>query len=257
MRRDYETLLRDVQSQNTSTSSLAANELAQRSRDDASSFPFLRVVSSLSDRELSAVRASQTEGDEEDRLAEALCQVRLRIGKEWISRDGTRESLPDNLASLADRVLCLRAVARLESSLDLSADRSELSTVLAQASTGQTAVIAAFWAETEVSNGGFLQFFSNPSGVLAPELIQGLGLIDAADYIPVVRGALGVVKWHDLDDRPSESVLRTIVEDESNRDMDRWDEAFHELNRRRPLISLAAAYVRSHPDDFFRSRSAR
>lgn len=44
-------------------------------------------------------------------------------------------------------------------------------------------LLAAHWLDSEVCNGGFHQFFSNPTGVLAPEALtafQDLGLDDAA-----------------------------------------------------------------------------
>lgn len=47
-------------------------------------------------------------------------------------------------------------------------------------------ILAAHWCQSEVNNGGFDQFFSNPTGVLAPEAEAGfraIGLTEAADIV--------------------------------------------------------------------------
>jgi hypothetical protein len=47
-------------------------------------------------------------------------------------------------------------------------------------------LLAAHWCQSEVSNGGFLQFFYNPTGVLAPEAAEGvrsLGMLQIATVI--------------------------------------------------------------------------
>ena len=38
-------------------------------------------------------------------------------------------------------------------------------------------LLAAHWCRSEVFNGGFHQFFSNPTGVLAPEAVSGFKAI--------------------------------------------------------------------------------
>ena len=47
-------------------------------------------------------------------------------------------------------------------------------------------LLAVHWALSEIENGGFHQFFANPTGVLAPEAAQGferIGLPEVADLI--------------------------------------------------------------------------
>ena len=50
-------------------------------------------------------------------------------------------------------------------------------------------LLAAHWLQSEVCNGGFHQFFTNPTGVLAPEAIAGLWAIGLGDLADVAEQA--------------------------------------------------------------------
>ncbi len=51
-------------------------------------------------------------------------------------------------------------------------------------------LIAAHWLYSEVSNGGFHQFFHNPTGVLAPESVQGFQIIGLTDVAEMTAEAM-------------------------------------------------------------------
>jgi hypothetical protein len=53
-------------------------------------------------------------------------------------------------------------------------------------------LLAAHWCVSEVGDGGFVQFFSNATGVLAPEAVLGLEAIGLGDAAAVVRDAMKV-----------------------------------------------------------------
>jgi hypothetical protein len=53
-------------------------------------------------------------------------------------------------------------------------------------------LLAAKWCESEVCNGGFHQFFGNPTGVLAPEAAMGFRAIGMPALADLVEKALGV-----------------------------------------------------------------
>ena len=53
-------------------------------------------------------------------------------------------------------------------------------------------LLAAKWCESEVCNGGFHQFFSNPTGVLAPEAAMGFRAIGMPALADLVEQALAV-----------------------------------------------------------------
>lgn len=63
---------------------------------------------------------------------------------------------------------------------------------------------AAHFCQSEVHNGGFLQFFHNSTGVLAPEAIEGFAVIGMPTLASIVKEAastLGVPYPRDRDDR--------------------------------------------------------
>ena len=54
---------------------------------------------------------------------------------------------------------------------------------------------AAFWCQSEVCNGGLLQFFGNPTGVLAPEAVEGfrdIGQPQVSDLLADAMALLGL-----------------------------------------------------------------
>jgi hypothetical protein len=63
---------------------------------------------------------------------------------------------------------------------------------------------AAHWCQSEVCNGGLHQFFSNTTGLLAPEALDGFRAIGAADWAEILAEAMkhfGAPYPRDRDDR--------------------------------------------------------
>ena len=49
---------------------------------------------------------------------------------------------------------------------------------------------AAYWCHEEVCNGGLFQFFHNPTGLMAPEALEGFRAIGAAVWADVLAEAM-------------------------------------------------------------------
>ena len=60
---------------------------------------------------------------------------------------------------------------------------------------------AAHFCQSEICNGGFTQFFSNSTGVLAPETVEGFVAIGQAKVANVVRRAMSTLGSPYLRDR--------------------------------------------------------
>jgi hypothetical protein len=60
---------------------------------------------------------------------------------------------------------------------------------------------AAHFCQSEICNGGFTQFFSNSTGVLAPETVEGFMAIGQAKVANVVRRAMSTLGSPYLRDR--------------------------------------------------------
>jgi hypothetical protein len=52
-------------------------------------------------------------------------------------------------------------------------------------------LFAAHWCQSEVRNGGLHQFFSNSTGVLAPEALQGFRAIELWKWAAILEKAMG------------------------------------------------------------------
>jgi hypothetical protein len=65
-------------------------------------------------------------------------------------------------------------------------------------------LLAAHWILSEVANGGLLQFFLNPTGVLAPEAAQGfdrMGLSEVAELVRKAMAYFGATYPREMEER--------------------------------------------------------
>jgi hypothetical protein len=87
---------------------------------------------------------------------------------------------------------------------------------------------AGHCCQSEVCNGGFHQFFSNTTGLLAPEALEGFRAIGAADWAKILAQAIqyfGTPYPRDLDHREEFLPLR------QRRPREEW-EPFYQLDER-------------------------
>jgi hypothetical protein len=120
---------------------------------------------------------------------------------------------------------------------------------------GQRALLALHWCVTETTNGGFDQFFTNPSGLLVDEAVAAfrhIGVPEASTLLEQARVILAR--------RPAEPDPDAADFDEAD-DADRFDAylaQYESLEERfyalvdSELYPRAAAYVRAHPLEFTR-----
>lgn len=111
-------------------------------------------------------------------------------------------------------------------------------------------VFSAIWSvESEVNNGGFLQYFSNSSCETAGFIVDALETIDAPAAADICRRAIDLAFPDGL---PSDQeAMRNIVEDFSDEIVDNLeildDEFFKYPDN---LTELLFAYVSKHPEEF-------
>jgi len=123
------------------------------------------------------------------------------------------------------------------------------------ATPGQRAFYVLHWTISEVSNGGFHQYFYNSTGYLAPEAITGAELLGASEYANVIRRATSIF--------PSEEALRDldqrqeILEQATDNQiafLSSLDDALYALLEsptQNPAV-LFGPYIEAHPEEFFR-----
>jgi hypothetical protein len=89
-------------------------------------------------------------------------------------------------------------------------------------------LFAVWWCDSEVCNGGFHQFFSNSTGVLAPEALEGFREIGLRECADVVEAA---IDWFDTpyprDREARHAALRAIELPGEKREQ--WD-PFNDLD---------------------------
>ena len=87
---------------------------------------------------------------------------------------------------------------------------------------------AGHWCQSEVCNGGFYQFFSNSTGILAPEALAGyraIGLAEWAEILAVAMEFFGNPYPRDRGDRDA------LLPERQRLHQEEWD-PFYELNVR-------------------------
>ena len=154
-----------------------------------------------------------------------------------------------------DAELTWRVIAPAYDALPIYDGPEAVARDLERLTSGQRALLAMHWCVSETLNGGFDQFFMNPSGLLTDELLIGLERIGVPEAADIVRAARGV-----LVSRPPDADTTAPGFDEAD-EADRFDAylaQYEELQDRfqalidGELYARAAAYVRSHPEEFVR-----
>jgi hypothetical protein len=89
-------------------------------------------------------------------------------------------------------------------------------------------LLAAYWCQSEVRNGGFHQFFSNSTGVLAPEALdafRSIGLTEWAEILAEAMQVFGTPYPREREDRQER------LSEFKGRKREEWD-PFHSLDDR-------------------------
>jgi hypothetical protein len=109
----------------------------------------------------------------------------------------------------------------------------------------QRAPHLAFWYETEVQNGGHLQFFENrPASLIAPTL-SALQVLGAESYVPILDKAAG--RWRSRL-RQKSSTPEAYVEAALSGEFQDLDGAYYDAQP--PMTQLLENYLNLKQDEF-------
>ena len=122
----------------------------------------------------------------------------------------------------------------------------------------QGLLMAAFWCMSEVCNGGFHQFFSNPTGVLAPEAVRGfefLGMAEASRIVAKAMERMGIPYPRDEEKRIQ--ILAGLrpageVPEDWGGPFQDLDQAFYKCSGSTKFASQADDFVRRNLELFFK-----
>jgi hypothetical protein len=166
-------------------------------------------------------------------------------------RRDTRGAFPP-----AGKDVLFHAVDPIWKSVDIYSTAERYLRQSAEVGEAQLLLFAARLCDSEVCNGGLHQFFSNPSGVVAPEAVLGfrrLGLDAAADLVTKAIAQFGDPFPRDRDERCGKlSHLEKPGKTRAERD------PFYEMDSVYYRVcpssgEHAERHVREHRADFFRN----
>jgi hypothetical protein len=109
--------------------------------------------------------------------------------------------------------------------------------------------------ETQVNNGGFNQFFYNPSGQYAEMALRSLNLIGATEYYEILQKAIETYMNEkdnlELQNLYSQRTLEGFSKSYKLTLLSEWDEKFYALGE--CLHHLRMDFIRSNPEMFIGS----
>ncbi len=114
-------------------------------------------------------------------------------------------------------------------------------------STAQRQVFAVLWYIAEVENGGHLQFYSNSTGIVWQDALDGfeaIGIPKAARILSISADRMGGSPSLDRQERKDQL-------EQLEADFDDCDEAFYALEERVDLMAAIMNFVRSQATDFY------
>jgi hypothetical protein len=114
---------------------------------------------------------------------------------------------------------------------------------------GQRAVYALKWLEAEVCNGGFAQYFTNSTGFLWPESLDGADLLGLPELSEVLRGAAAPLGMPYPRDRDLRETIFDLLPETYDEYWDPFDAAFYDLMG--PMTASMLSYIERHPEEFY------
>lgn len=131
--------------------------------------------------------------------------------------------------------------------------KAQRSALFRRLTPGQRAFVVLNGLVAEIYNGGILQYYWNSTGDDASAALDALKLIQATKYVPIFRASMRLFANASVlkNRRLRQSMLKKIDADDTYK---RFEEPFYVINdnKRTSLLSLQLAYLKRHPDDFFR-----
>ena len=128
--------------------------------------------------------------------------------------------------------------------------KKEYETVLSW-NKSQQAIYMIWCLEAEVNNGGFDQFYFNPSGQFYTHLPEALKLVGATKFAELTEQANAIYeKENQTIKQHQDGTLEGSSESYENNPFYDVDSLFYELYEREDLLELQVDYIRKHKEAF-------
>ena len=199
------------------------------------------------DRVLDALRSRPPFADKSREVRQAFYEVKKVVAIARGKARGLRHPRPDtDLGSFGDKQLFWGAIEIVRDAVSIYDGVDVLNAGLALATASQRHFYAIWWTISEVCNGGFHQYFLNPTGIVAPVALDGfrqLGVPAAASALERACAPFGKIdiQNHEARCRVLERLEEGAFEESDSSFHDAYEDAFR----------LGAAKIRSHASEFF------
>lgn len=128
--------------------------------------------------------------------------------------------------------------------------KKEYKTVLSW-NKSQQAIYMIWLLEAEVNNGGYNQFYFNPSGQFYTHLPDALKLVGATKFAELTQQANTVFeKEHKTITQYQDGTIEGFSKSYENNPLNDFDSLFYELYEKEDLLQLQVDYIHNHKDDF-------
>ena len=124
---------------------------------------------------------------------------------------------------------------------------------LAQFTKAQRQVWAVLWFDSEVCNGGFHQFFSNSTGAVWPEALEGFEAMELMQAHQLLHDAVERMGGSpSLDGTERNTQLHNVCPD-----FDDLDDGYYKLIEEMDFAAAIMKFIRGRPQDFYFSGDVR
>jgi hypothetical protein len=137
---------------------------------------------------------------------------------------------------------------------DLVLDEEEERAMTAALTPGQRGLIAVDWLSKEVYNGGIHQFFTNSTGVLAHEALEGFRMMGAERYAGLLGAVVALFPGGRVSKNQTErlAAVTAMPAKARSRAFEKFDETFYSLMEvDDPIVAYGKRYVEAHYEEFF------
>lgn len=153
---------------------------------------------------------------------------------------------PELLSSLATDEIGDAMVHHV--ALRVGRDAARKDEILRSLPAGVQAIYTTWLVDAEVNNGGFNQYFYNPSGELAGDALVGYELLGAEDYAAVMRAAIAtresererMSRFYDA------NTLEAFSQSYQHTELNEVDQRYYALGDR--IYDIWASFARERPE---------
>jgi hypothetical protein len=155
-----------------------------------------------------------------------------------------RIAQPDDEADISYKVL-----ASIEEAFDFYQDQATYESSVSGATKGQLAVFACRWYVYEVENGGHHQFFSNSTGMVWQDALDGFGTLRETALEEVLRAAVSLFP----NQQPSQvrQKRQEQLENIDRASFNEMDDRLYDALEKHDLDASFEKYIGAHPEEFF------